>query len=155
MADRIGVMQAGRLEQWDTPYALYHQPATRFVAEFVGDAVLLPVQLQADGQAGGQTASLLQTPLGELALSPEQSAGYALGAALQLLLRADELVIDSASPLQATVTQVQFRGSLQLCALQLPSGHSVLLQSSSITPLAIGQHLHIAARLNSVVLFSA
>jgi iron(III) transport system ATP-binding protein len=97
MADRIGVMQAGRLEQWDTPYALYHQPATPFVAEFVGDAVLLPVQLQtggqAGGQAGGQTAYLLQTPLGELALSPAQSAGYAPGQALQLLLRADELVI--------------------------------------------------------------
>jgi iron(III) transport system ATP-binding protein len=163
MADRIGVMQAGRLEQWDTPYALYHQPATPFVAEFVGDAVLLPVQLQtggqadgqAGGQAGGQTACLLQTPLGELALSPAQSAGYAPGQALQLLLRADELVIDKASPLQAVITQVQFRGGWQMCTLQLPAGHSVLLQSSSITPLAIGQHLHIAARLNSVVLFSA
>ncbi|MFI0547100.1 MAG: ABC transporter ATP-binding protein [Brachymonas sp.] len=154
MADRIGVMQAGQLQQWDSPYNIYHQPATRFVAEFVGDAVLLPVQFQAGGQATAQAGSLLQTPLGELALSPEQSAGHAPGAALHLLLRADELVIDNASPLQATVTQVQFRGSLQLCTLQLPSGHSVLLQSSSISPLTIGQNLQIAARLNSVVLFA-
>jgi iron(III) transport system ATP-binding protein len=151
MADRIGVMQAGRLEQWSSPYQLYHQPATRFVAEFVGDAVLLPVHLQKDGQAGG----LLQTPLGELTLSPAQSAGHAPGAALQLLLRADELVLDAASPLQAVVQQVQFRGGLQLCTLQLPTGHSVLLQAGSVLPLTAGQSVAIAARLNSVVLFAA
>ena len=151
MADRIGVMQAGHLEQWDSPYRLYHQPATRFVAEFVGDAVLLPVQLQTAGQAGG----LLQTPLGELALSPEQVAGHQPGEALQLLLRADELVLDTASPLRAVVSQVQFRGGWQLVSLQLPSGHTVLLQSSSIQPLSVGHSVQIAARLNSVVLFSA
>ena len=147
IADRIGVMQAGHLEQWDSPYQLYHQPATRFVAEFVGDAVLLPVQLQ--------TPRVLQTPLGELALTPEQSAGHAPGAALQLLLRADELVLDAASPLQATITQVQFRGSLQLCTLQLPTGHAVLLQSSSAIAMRVGQSVTIAARLNSLVLFSS
>lgn len=147
IADRIGVMQSGHLEQWDSPYQLYHQPATRFVAEFVGDAVLLPVQLQ--------TPRVLQTPLGELALTPEQSAGHAPGAALQLLLRADELVLDAASPLQATITQVQFRGSLQLCTLQLPTGHAVLLQSSSAIAMRVGQSVTIAARLNSLVLFSS
>ena len=36
LADRVGVMDAGRIEQWDTPYRLYHQPATRLVADFVG-----------------------------------------------------------------------------------------------------------------------
>ena len=151
MADRVGVMQAGRLEQWDTPYQLYHQPATRFVAEFVGDGVLLPVQLQAAGAAGG----LLQTPLGELTLSPEQAAGHAPGQDLWLLLRADELVLDAASPLQATVSQVQFRGGWQLCSLQLACGQSVLLQTSSLRPLQVGQSVQIAARLNSVALFAA
>ena len=102
-----------------------------------------------------QTPRVLQTPLGELALTPEQSAGHAPGAALQLLLRADELVLDAASPLQATITQVQFRGSLQLCTLQLPTGHAVLLQSSSAIAMRVGQSVTIAARLNSLVLFSS
>ena len=74
---------------------------------------------------------------------------------MQLLLRADELVLDTASPLRAVVSQVQFRGGWQLVSLQLPSGHTVLLQSSSIQPLSVGQSVQIAARLNSVVLFSA
>ncbi len=42
LADRIGVMHAGRLEQWASPYEIYHRPATRFVAGFVGQGVLLP-----------------------------------------------------------------------------------------------------------------
>ncbi|MBP0496347.1 ABC transporter ATP-binding protein [Pararoseomonas indoligenes] len=38
MADRVAVFNRGGLEQFDTPQALYGRPATRFVAEFVGDA---------------------------------------------------------------------------------------------------------------------
>ena len=38
MADRVAVFNRGRLEQAGTPQQLYHQPASRFVAEFVGDA---------------------------------------------------------------------------------------------------------------------
>jgi iron(III) transport system ATP-binding protein len=38
LGDVIGVMQRGRLEQWDDAYTLYHRPATRFVAQFIGTA---------------------------------------------------------------------------------------------------------------------
>ena len=40
-SDQVGVMRDGKIEQWDTPYDLYHKPATRFVADFVGDGVFL------------------------------------------------------------------------------------------------------------------
>ena len=39
IGDRIGVMQQGKLHQWDEAYALYHRPATRFVADFIGHGV--------------------------------------------------------------------------------------------------------------------
>ena len=42
MADIVGVMEHGTIQQWDTPYNLYHQPINRFVAEFVGQGVFLP-----------------------------------------------------------------------------------------------------------------
>src|SRR5690606_25878440 len=41
VADIVGVMREGRLEQWDTPYDLYHRPATRFVADFIGQGVFV------------------------------------------------------------------------------------------------------------------
>ncbi len=48
LGDLVGVMQQGQLHQWDAPQALYHAPASRFVAEFVGQGVLL------QGQIAGQ-----------------------------------------------------------------------------------------------------
>ena len=41
VADLVGVMRDGRLEQWDAPYELYHRPATRFVADFIGQGVFI------------------------------------------------------------------------------------------------------------------
>jgi iron(III) transport system ATP-binding protein len=42
IGDRIGVMHQGRLHQWDDAYTLYHRPATRFVADFIGHGVFVP-----------------------------------------------------------------------------------------------------------------
>ncbi|HET7061917.1 MAG TPA: ABC transporter ATP-binding protein, partial [Nitrosospira sp.] len=42
MADEIGVMHDGEIQQWDTAFNLYHQPANRFVADFIGQGVFLP-----------------------------------------------------------------------------------------------------------------
>jgi putrescine transport system ATP-binding protein len=48
MADRIGVMDNGRLEQVATPRELYEAPASRWVAEFVGDVNILEGQIEPD-----------------------------------------------------------------------------------------------------------
>ena len=47
IADRIGVMDKGNVVQWDTPYALHHQPATPFVADFIKREVLMAQRAQA------------------------------------------------------------------------------------------------------------
>ncbi len=49
LADRIAVMQAGRIEQIGTPAEVYERPNSRFVAEFLGAANLLPVEVGPDG----------------------------------------------------------------------------------------------------------
>ena len=51
ISDRVGVMSHGRLEQIDTPIALYNSPATPFVASFVGHANRLPAEITAKGKA--------------------------------------------------------------------------------------------------------
>ena len=53
MADRIGVMRAGRLVQVGTPAEVYERPDTRFVAEFLGAANVLPAIARADGATTG------------------------------------------------------------------------------------------------------
>lgn len=59
LSDRIVVMRAGRIEQIDTPEALYDRPATRFVANFLGEAnVLDSVGLQAESDATQPSSTL-------------------------------------------------------------------------------------------------
>jgi len=77
LADEIGVMNEGAIEQWDSAYRLYHQPRTRFVADFVGQGVFLR------GVAIGRGRVL--TELGELASDNPLSMDE--GAAVDLLLR--------------------------------------------------------------------
>src|SRR6218665_3136881 len=61
LGDVIGVMHEGQLHQWADAYTLYHRPATRFVADFIGHGVLAPATLV---QRGGYVVA--QTPLGDL-----------------------------------------------------------------------------------------
>ena len=53
MSDRIAVMNKGRIEQIDTPQAIYDRPATRFVAGFIGNTNIAPVTIEtvSDGEA--------------------------------------------------------------------------------------------------------
>src|SRR5215469_11475829 len=64
MADRVGVMRAGRLEQVATPVELYARPATAFVAEFVGTMNRVPGQLAEGGTvtALGVSVPVLEAP---------------------------------------------------------------------------------------------
>ena len=50
IADRVGVMHAGRLAQWDTPYRIYHRPRTRFVADFIGRSSFIPGTVTTEGR---------------------------------------------------------------------------------------------------------
>jgi len=52
MSDRIAVMNAGRIEQVDTPQVLYERPATRFVADFIGESNIVPLEISHGGEAG-------------------------------------------------------------------------------------------------------
>jgi energy-coupling factor transporter ATP-binding protein EcfA2 len=61
IGDVIGVMHEGHLHQWDDAYTLYHRPATRFVADFIGHGVFAPATLV---QRGNNVVA--QTPLGDL-----------------------------------------------------------------------------------------
>ena len=87
IADEIGIMHDGRIEQWDTAYNLYHQPTTRFVADFVGQGVFLR------GIVAGPARVV--TELGDLDTGAPLLA--ADGLAVDLLLRPDDIVHDDAS----------------------------------------------------------
>ncbi len=77
LSDRIAVMDRGRIEQVDTPTALYRRPANRFVAQFIGDSNLFPatVLAAADGQAVLRTDHGVELSLDARALGNLPSPG--------------------------------------------------------------------------------
>ncbi len=149
IGDRIGVMHDGQLHQWDEAYALYHRPATRFVADFIGHGVFAPATLVQ--RAGGVVA---QTPLGELADLDECPLPSAYpGGQCDVLLRADDIVHDDHAPVQAQIVRKAFRGAEFLYTLRLASGLTLLAHVPSHHDHALGEWIGIRVQADHVVTF--
>ena len=150
IGDVIGVMHEGRLHQWDDAYTLYHRPATRFVANFIGHGVFTPATLiEVNGQV------VVQTALGQLsdvAECPLPSA-YAKGEC-DVLLRADDIIHDDDAPAKARIVRKAFRGSEFLYTLQLPTGETLMAHVPSHHDHKIGEWIGIRAEVDHVVTFN-
>ncbi|MFN3415300.1 MAG: ABC transporter ATP-binding protein [Caldimonas sp.] len=149
VADLIGVMHQGRLEQWDTAYQLYHRPATRFVADFIGHGVFTPARivLRPDGP-------VVRTPLGDLVDLEECPLPNAYpGGECDVLLRADDIVHDDDAPVKARIERKAFRGSEFLYTLRLASGETILAHVPSHHDHAIGDWVGIRPEVDHVVTF--
>ena len=145
IADEIGVMSEGAIDQWASAYDVYHRPRTRFVADFVGRGVFV----RGVAEEGGRLA----TELGDLA--GDVPAGVLPGEAVDVLLRPDDIVHDDASPWRATVASKTFRGSEFLYTLALASGTRVLAAVPSHHDHAIGEAIGIRLEIDHVVAFPA
>jgi iron(III) transport system ATP-binding protein len=149
IGDLIGVMHQGHLHQWDDAYALYHRPATRFVAEFIGHGVFAPAQIQ---QVAGEV--VVQTPMGALLDVEECPLPSAYEAGLcDVLLRADDIVHDDDAPVKAQIVRKAFRGSEFLYTLRLSSGETLMTHVPSHHNHAIGEWIGIRAEVDHVVTF--
>jgi iron(III) transport system ATP-binding protein len=145
IADKIGVMNHGRIEQWDNAYNLYHRPATRFVADFIGQGVLLRGRAREDG--------LIETELGLMATTNLPLGKLGGGAHADVLVRPDDILHDDESHSQAEVLHKAFRGAEILYTLRLPSGAKVLSLVPSHHNHEIGQKIGIKLEIDHVVAF--
>lgn len=117
MSDRVAVMSAGILQQVASPRELYDNPATPFVARFVGETNAIPGRVSA---IDGATATL-DTPLG--ALRGRAGPGAAVGQAATLYVRPEALLPgEAANSLPATVERVDFEGAFALVHGQFHGG---------------------------------
>jgi iron(III) transport system ATP-binding protein len=149
IGDRIGVMHEGHLHQWDDAYTLYHRPATRFVADFIGHGVFTPATLK---RVGNQV--VVHTALGALTDGAECPLPAAFGyGQCEVLLRADDIVHDDDAPVKAEILRKAFRGSEFLYTLRLATGETVLAHVPSHHDHRIGEWIGIRAEVDHVVTF--
>ncbi len=150
MADCIGIMDAGRIQQWDVPYNLYHHPANRFVADFIGQGVLVPGIVGLDNSVRIELGSLTSaTPLE----CSETCARCDHGCRVDILLRPDDIVHDDTSSLQAEVLHKAFRGADILYTLRLASGTQVLSLVPSHHNHDLGEKIGIRLEADHVIAF--
>jgi putative spermidine/putrescine transport system ATP-binding protein len=121
MADRVGVMRSGSLEQIAAPDELYHHPATAFVAEFVGVMNRIPGDLQ-----GGGTV----TALGRTVPVRNQSAEVSSGP-VDVLVRPEGLTMQVIENGNGIVTTKTFLGSVTRVGVLLSGDVTVQVDKAS------------------------
>ena len=149
VADYVAVLAEGRVQQWGTPMALYHEPVNRLVANFLGEGAWIPMHHSAVGE--------LVTELGTFAAPTDAGLADINGPAQQpqeLLVRPDDILHDDASPTKARVVSKVFRGANFLYTLALPSGQAVFSLIPSHHDHALGEYIGIRLELDHRVHFA-
>ncbi|MEU6688197.1 ABC transporter ATP-binding protein [Streptomyces sp. NPDC046832] len=127
-ADLVAVVRDGRVAQCDTPQDLYGRPADPWIADFVGDAVLLPATVDTDGTA--------RTALGPVPLAA-RPAGLRSGT---VLLRPEQLRLtdaDSDGAVSGTVTDIHYYGHDAMVTVAVES-HPIPVAVRVAGPLPVG-----------------
>jgi putative spermidine/putrescine transport system ATP-binding protein len=143
MADRVGVMRSGRLEQIAPPDELYADPATAFVAEFVGTMNHVPAVMTADG------AHVFGRSVGV-----RDSADRSSGESVTALVRPEGLSLIPAPAGAGIVTGKTFLGSVTRVQVILSGEVSVRVDVPSTTAgaLSLGDPVDVTVTADSVLI---
>lgn len=147
LGDRVAVMHAGRIEQFERPAVVYQCPATRWVADFVGDANLVPAEA-----AGGRASSAL----GTVAVDTECSGK------VELLFRPEHLALTPAETSDApssgpravgTVELVEYYGHDHVSLVVLDDASRLRVRSPGEPRVERGQRVTVSTSAASAVAF--
>jgi iron(III) transport system ATP-binding protein len=125
LGDEIAVMNNGRLEQVGSAETVFHQPRTRFVAQFMG---------QTDFISGIVEDGGIRTPLGILS----NSSSFSPGTRVDIAVRPDDVKLSLDPAGQARIISRQFLGIAYLMGVRLPGGAIVHSWQSHSLDFAVG-----------------
>ncbi len=143
LGDQVGIMNEGRILQWDTPFNIYHEPANRFIADFIGQGVFLKGTLL--------TADSVQTEIG--IIQGDRAYPWPPGSEVDILLRPDDIVPDPQSSLRGEIIHMAFKGAEILYTLKLSTGSKILSLFPSHYHHTIGEHVGIRIAADHLVAF--
>ena len=126
MADKIVVLQAGRVEQVGSPLELYHQPANLFVAGFIGSPHMNMLPAKVVETSGAETTVAL--PSGQRLNVPVESGAARRGDAVTLGIRPEGLHKAQDGVITADVTLVERLGGLTLLHIKAEGGQDMTVQ---------------------------
>lgn len=143
IGDRLAVINKGRLEQVDRPEVLFHEPATRFVADFVGHA---------DFIEGTVRAGLIHTELGDFPW-PKNRITMPEGTPVEVLVRPDHITLVPSREGQGTIIEKRFLGSFNQYDILLATGYTLHAYSSSSVFYDEGTRVKIHLEEENLIIF--
>jgi len=151
MANRIGVMDAGRLEQVATPRDLYEAPRSRWVAEFIGDVNLF------DGEVGWrEQGKMLVTTRDNVTLAVAEPRQQVAKSTVTVAIRPEKVKLSRRAPapdaanshainrLDGVITDVSYLGGLTVYKVKLDSG--IVMRSSMANTARLEMNAYLAGQ---------
>jgi len=140
MADRVAVMNAGRVEQFDTPRVMYDEPATPFVAEFIGQMNQWQARLVERGRDGARLACAT----GEIEVC-KVHADVPVGGGVAVMVRPEKMEVRAQNGQAATgnavcghLKGVMFSGEKTFCYVETPLGLMTTVMQNRVTGADLG-----------------
>lgn len=125
VATRIAVMNAGKIQQIDTPYNIYHHPANTFVANFIGSPAMNIIKAQVNGNKLIIGKNSLEMPADKASLVAGKSE-------VQFGLRPECSIAKKENPMvSGTVEFLENTGNLKTASLRLTNGELYYIQDSN------------------------
>lgn len=137
VADRIAVMNHGKLVQVDQPAVIYEQPNSRYVADFVGDVNILDAKVEALAP-GAVTLRSEAAP--DMPIRVAQECAAKVGDSVAVALRPEKLRVEldppadpSVNTLTGTIWDIGYLGDLSIYHVELPNGMRVKAAKPNLT----------------------
>ena len=143
MCDQVAVLRNGRIQQWDVPYNLYHEPANRFVASFVGQSGFIP------GTALGPDT--IESELG--VIHGNRAYRWEPGTLVDVLIRPDDIVHDPDSDLQPKVVEKTFAGTSTLYRFRCSEDTEFEALFRSHLDFNLGEHVPVRVEADHLIAF--
>jgi multiple sugar transport system ATP-binding protein len=153
MADKIAVMNEGRIEQLAAPQEIYDRPASMFVADFIGSPAMnfLPCTVPGGGLARGATQVIVDgAGVSMPALAQDVDGdGFMLGA------RPEHISLSTGvdAPLRASIYGTEYLGTTQIVTLTLRDGTNVKARVPSDLPARVGESVGLTLNSPRLSLF--
>lgn len=142
-SDKVGVINKGRLQQWASPHDIYHEPKTKFVADFIGEGVFLKGILDKD----------LSLVTDYITLRNHKFKDSNAGATFDILLRPDDVIFDPLSQNKVKILSKIFKGSQTLYHLQAEGKQKILALFPSHFDFAVGEVIGVRFEIVHVVAY--
>jgi multiple sugar transport system ATP-binding protein len=149
MADRIAVMNAGRVEQIGSPQEIYDRPASMFVADFIGSPPMNFLQFESSLRSGDQAVKFRDVSIAVPEIREERAVGP-----LVLGVRPEHIRFSDAAPVRGRVFGAEYLGTTQIVTVDIEQGRLKARLPSSV-PVQVGETVGLSFRSDRLALFDA